>query len=274
MFRMNRFGAVASGAGWIAIAIAACGGESSSSAPDGEKTGGAAGLSGSGGRSASGGVVAAGGSGPGGGATGGGGASCAELDDDAELSLSIVIANRTGRRLHVGYEETTCSIEPPFSVEDEDGRELAHLGSCRSPCESVRTGGPTGCPPVCLFSPTLTLEPDERAQLDWNGLVSLRTTVPSECTSVEDARGASCDLARALRLGTYRFSARAGTELDCRGTCGDCTLREGGGCETNGAVIAGDLVTAELTLRLDSGYGVGGAVGSGPPLPVELIFDD
>ena len=129
----------------------------------------------------------------------------------------------------------------------------------------------------------------------WNGLFSVQGELPAKCVPYDtgDASTVSCDQAKRVEPGTFTFSARAGSSVDCSqtsaaGACSTCVASPNGGCSTSGALIAGPLHMAQAVVTLDESYGVypaptvspGSNAGNAAPAPggaaavrtVELIF--
>jgi hypothetical protein len=238
----------------------------------GEGGGGSAGITGEGGTA---GQSQTGGSGPAGGSSGeGGSASCERFDDDTGWSIGVEIANFTERTLHVGTDAMDCYPSPlPFAVA-QGGVELEAPGFCRTSCEGRGLIG--GCPPACFLSTAVTLAPGEGVSLRWEGLYRVATELPSECVAPEVQSGAPvpCERAQQIEQGLFAFSARAGTELDCSGSSGECPVCEptsSGGCTTEGALIGGTILTAEVSAELDASYGVFGPDDNPPSLPVGAL---
>lgn len=268
------------------LSLFACGGQSNSDAHGGGSGGNSASAGrNSGGRSDSGGSAAgnAGGS-LGGHATSGGastgGATCAasSFADDQGWSVSVVIRNESKQTLHLGQATLTCGVGPFFKVEDAAGTPLPDLGDCRQPCESVVKGGGVGCPAICRFPEAITLAPGEGTSTLWSGLFRTTVSVPVQCLPTgHNSEPLHCDRAQQIEPGRFRFIARAGTDLDCSstiGTCGACEMSSVGGCRTSAALVAGKSLSAETTVELGGGYGVGPDVGNGMPYPVEIFFKD
>jgi hypothetical protein len=249
----------------------ACGGKSS--ANDGHERGGAGGNGGAAG-SASAGKPSAG--------NGDGGAAevpeCAALVDDAPHHVVVDIINDSTETLFVGADMVTCALAPWFDVRDAEDRPLAPPGSCRTTCESAMSANPVGgCPAICLFPQAIELEPGESLMTEWSGQHLELVGLPKACQSAEYPT-AQCDRAVAIEPGTFTFSAKAGTELDCSPTgtpCEACTWRsDAGGCVTQGALISGSLRTAEARVELDASYGVGPGNGDGALRLVEIRFEE
>ncbi len=244
------------------MALVACGGKSAGVAPDG---GGGTGAGGTG----------AGGTSKGGGATQGGAAACAKYDDEAPAFVSVELINKTNVPIYLGQSKVTCEMSPLFQVADARGGELPSISRCRSSCADLRTQGAGGCTAICLFPLAVALQPGEQRFTTWDGLYSVPAALPSKCLAFEnDGQTASCDQARRIQPGTFTFSARAGTGLDCsqtqgpEGICQACTQDGDGGCSTPGSLIGGDILTATATVTLDASYGVyGTANGSSNPSP-------
>lgn len=253
-------------------------------APKSSAPGGSGGSAGAPGASAGSQSTSAG-AGANGGASGGGSgsASCERFDDDTSWSVSVNVRNATDRTIHVGTDEVTCGLPPLFTVEDEQGTLLQDPGNCRSRCEDRGLIG--GCPPVCLWPSSLTLEPGEGVTLSWHGLYRVDTELPLECVAEEvgSTVPVPCDQARHIEPGQFTFRARAGTELDCsetiRDECPACTANPdaGGGCTRLAGLISGELLEATVTVDLDASYGVGATEPTsetGELNPVELVFSD
>jgi hypothetical protein len=117
-------------------------------------------------------------------------------------------------------------------------------------------------------------------------------TLPQQC--IADFDYAQCSQAKQIQPGTFTFSARAGSSLDCSatsGTCNTCMPTGEGGCTTLDGLISGEMHNATATVFLDSSYGVFGGPypapapafpgESGDPpagpidqLRIELVFTD
>ncbi|HYP90873.1 MAG TPA: hypothetical protein VEQ59_22050 [Polyangiaceae bacterium] len=279
-------------------ALAACGGKSfemneadpeggsssqAGSSTDGGKEshgGSASGGSASGG-SASGGT-ASGGSGHAGNAgagstagstTGGSGGTssvCDGYDDEAGASIGVDIVNDTSTVIYLGQEQMTCSQTPLFDVSSPRGLPLTPLGSCRASCDVVAKQGPIGCPAACLLPSAITLQPGEAWHTTWDALFAVSVDLPPEC--VAPGGTSQCQQAQRIEPGTFTFTARAGSSLDCdvttaSGSCGACTPAGNGGCTTQGAMIGGSLRSAMTTVQLDSRYGLYGSAQPSPPNP-------
>jgi len=200
--------------------------------------------------------------------------------DDAGWSVSVILVNLTSQELHLGQEMVTCGVSPLFQVQDSAGSALTELGDCRQACENVLKGSGIGCPALCRFPEATTLAPGESTSLAWSGLFRTEDSVPALCLpNGLSNEPVACDRARRIEPGTFRFTATAGTSLDCSltiGSCGACEVNSLGGCRTPAALIAGTTLSAETTVALDASYGVGQpSVGNdGQTVPVEIIFKD
>ena len=263
--------------------LAACGGKSSAH-PGDDGTG----ATGSGGT---------GGAGQAGHAGTGGAAVCSSLDDDYAASVNVSIANQTTTTLYLGQEMVTCGVAPLFQVADADGSALPSLGDCRSSCVSLRKQGAGGCPGICAFPNTVQLQPGEIWSTSWDGLFSVQGQLPATCVPYDTGAEAkvSCDQAKRIEPGTFTFSARAGSAVDCSqtspdGACAPCTAGPNGGCSRSGSLIAGPLHATQVTVALDETYGIYPAPSPAPlpnggadaPAPggnvalrtVELVFSE
>jgi hypothetical protein len=129
----------------------------------------------------------------------------------------------------------------------------------------------------------------------WDGLFRVQGELPAKCVPYETGGDSkvSCDQAKRIEPGTFTFSARAGSGVDCsqtnaNGACSACVPLPNGGCSASGALIAGPIHTAQAVVTLDESYGVypapdaspGSNAGNAAPAPggiaavstVELIF--
>jgi hypothetical protein len=225
--------------------LAACGGRANRTGDDGT------GATGSGG-SGSGGTGHTGGTGTSGTHTGGTG---------------------TTTTLYLGQDTVTCGIAPLFQVAEADGTPLPDLGDCRAACVTLRQQGAGGCVGLCAFPNTVQLQPGEVLYTSWDGLFAVQGQLPSKCVPYDTGGDTkvSCDQAKRIEPGTFTFSARAGSALDCSqtnpdGACVPCTPSPNGGCTRSSSLIAGPLHAAEATVALDASYGVYPAP-SPPPSP-------
>jgi hypothetical protein len=241
--------------------LAACGGHSTS-------RGDHSGSSGSGGSGA-------GGTGSGSGGKGTAGGKCAAFEDEAGWEMVVRFTNRTSRVIHLGQQQVNCSFDPLFRVMDDTGPELVTSVDCPTTCSALRTSGPMGaCHGICAYPLAISLAPQESFDLSWDGRHWFSTMMPLACLA--DPAQSACVQARHVLPSLHTFWAEAGTTLDCAntiGTCGECLPRQEGGCTTQAAVIGGQILTAKVQLKLDSGYGVG-TIGGAVPLPIELVFND
>jgi hypothetical protein len=284
------------------FALAACGGKSFEGGegpdpnPGGSNQGGSSNVAGtsSGGSSSTAGTTSKGGTGSAGTGQGGSaGASCESFNDQPGYFVSVAIINKTAAPIHLGPDMVTCGTSPLFGVKDASGVPLPSLGDCRSSCQQVRTNGPVGCPAGCAFPSVVTLQPGGVMYTSYDGLYEFQTTLPDAC--VNPMFGDSqCSQARQIQPGTFTFSSRAGSTIDCSqtgtGMCSACTPRGDGGCTTPG-LISGKVHNATTTVVLDASYGVfGGYPAPAPAFPgdpdgdssdgaialltVELVFTD
>lgn len=269
----------------LALGGVACGGSSTSDG-DGDTPGSGGQSSGSGGESSG-----SGGSGSGGGTggssaaggssgsmgSGGSGADCSQYEDAPTWSLMVQITNQTGAPLHLGQRELSCGAPRLFDV-FEQGVLLADFPMCRQPCEAVMRDGPLGCPAFCAYPSTITLKPGEATQVEWSGQYAVDVALPDQCLPQGGNSGISaCDRAARIEPGIFTFAATAGTSLDCSqtsGTCEACAPNGRGGCMTQGALVGGEEISAEVTVELDASYGVGDVVGGGAIRNVEIVFEE
>ncbi len=282
-------------------ALAACGGKSfdagepdpnpGGSNPGGSSQGGSGNIAGT----QAGGTSNKGGTGSG--ATGHGGSAgstCESFDDEPGYFVSVVIINKTSAAIYLGQDTVNCGISPLFEVQNGSGEQLPAPGGCRSTCRAARTNGPAGCPAICAFPSSIALQPGEVMYTSYSGLYEVQTTLPQQC--VDPSFGvASCSQAKQIQPGTFTFSARAGSSIDCSqtsGMCSSCIASGDGGCTTPGSLINGTMHSATATVLLDSSYGVfGGYPAPAPAFPgdpsggssssgaialrnVELVFTD
>ena len=238
--------------------------------------------------------MSAGGSGAGetshaGGGAAGGASECTKYDDEAPNAISVTILNKTDTPIYLGQELMTCGSAPLFQVADARGGALPSVGDCRASCVGVRTQAQGGCTDICLYPTSITLLPGELRLGSWTGLYSVPGELPAECLSFQsDGATVSCDQAKRIQPGTYTFSARAGTALDCgpsnaTGSCAPCVPDDLGGCSAPGSLISGKILTTQATVELNQVYGV---YPSGPNIPnpgdsdapvnlaVQLIFNN
>jgi hypothetical protein len=262
--------------------LAACGGKLNTNPGDGD------------------GGTSAGGSGSGGGSghagTGTGGTSvCASFDDDYSAYINVSILNQTNAPIYLGQDTVTCGVNPLFAVADANGAPLPNLGDCRFSCNNARTQGAVGCNDLCAFPPAVALQPNEALFTTWDGLFRVDQQMPGKCAVAQLNPGpvVACDQAQRIEPGSFTFSARAGSALDCsqttgQGTCSTCTPGGNGGCATPGSLVSGAMHSTQTTVLLDESFGIYSKPTPGPsagsadaPAPgngaqalrtVELIF--
>jgi hypothetical protein len=259
---------------FLVSALAACGGKSFEDDPDPNRGGSEQGGSSTGGSgpaagTAHGGAISKGGTASAGSGQGGSaGSVCETFDDDPGSFINVAIYNNTATPIYLGQTMVTCGVSPLFQVHDAGGAALPSLGNCRSPCQSLRNMGPAGCPAICAFPSSVSLQPGGVLYTSWDGLFQVQTQLPEQCVAPGYGEG-SCDQAQQIEPGTFTFSALAGLSVDCAqttgGTCSPCTPDGNGGCTTPGSVIGGKLLTAVTSVLLDGAYGI---YGSAPPAPV------
>lgn len=232
-----------------------------------------------------------GGGGISGGNTGGVGGSsvCANYDDEAPAALRVMILNKTDAPIYLGQDMMTCSQAPLFEVADARGGKLPSWGGgCNASCSDLRMHGVIGCPAICFFPTSIMLQPGEQRFAPWSGLYAVPAVLPAECVPFESGdTSISCQMAKRIVPGTYEFSARAGTSLDCSQTtansaCSACMSDGQGGCITAGSLITGKILTAKATVDLNQSYGVygssadapapGGNSGATANQAIELVF--
>jgi hypothetical protein len=249
---LTRFSAVL-----LLSTLAACGGKSNTNPGEGD---GGTGAGGSG----------SGGSGHAG--TGSGGTSvCASFDDDYAAYINVSILNQTNAPIYLGQDMVTCGITPLFAVADASGAPLPSLGDCRAPCDVVRKQGELGCLDNCAFPTAVALQPNEALFTTWDGLFRVAQQLPAKCVTAAVNPGpvVSCDQAQRIEPGSFTFSARAGSALDCsqttgQGTCSSCTPGGNGGCATPGSLVSGAMHTTQTTVVLDESFGVFAKPTAGP----------
>jgi hypothetical protein len=241
--------------------LVACGGKSNADPDDGVggTNNGTAGK-GTGGKASTGGGTMGGSGGS------AGKAECEALADDQPHYVPVQIVNDSSETLYVGADMVTCGEPPLFEVTDAEQRPLSPPGPCRASCEHAIKSGPTSCPAVCFTPGAVALKPGEGLSTEWRGQYLDLVKLPDQCQHA-DYPTPQCDRAISVQPGTFVFSAKAGTELDCSQTtgteCGECEVSGKGGCITPSALIAGSVRTAEAKVELDGSYGVGSDNGDG-----------
>jgi len=278
--------------------LAACGGKSHTSPDDsgsgGTNTGGTG--NGTSGNGTSG--TAVGGNGHAGGAGAGGADACTVFDDDAPASVMVAISNLTSAPIYLGQDMVTCGVTPLFQVADADGAALPGLGDCRSPCTSLRQQGVGGCTGICLLPSAVALQPSETLYTTWDGFFRVSGQLPAKCVPFDSGNETTvaCDQAKRIDPGSFLFSARAGSALDCSqttgaGSCTACTPSPNGGCTTSGSLVTGPMHSTQTFVLLNESYGVYPTASANPgpnagnaelPAPggniaqlaVELIFTE
>jgi hypothetical protein len=284
----------------VLSALAACGGKSfEAGEPDPTPGGTSPGGSGQGGSGSTAGTQAGGSTGKGGtgsagtGQGGSAGSTCEGFDDEPGYFVGVVIMNKTSAPIHLGQDMVDCTVGPVFAVQNGSGAPLPSPGNCRSTCEALRTNGPVGCPAICAFPSSTVLQPGEVLYTSYSGLYDVQINLPQHCVD-PDYGVAQCSQTKQIQPGTFTFSARAGSSIDCSettGVCNACMASGGGGCTTPGSLISGKMRSATATVFLDSSYGVfGGYPAPAPAFPgdpdgdssgaaialrnVELVFTD
>ncbi len=265
--------------GLLFTLVAACGGKAldldappEGSGGDNQAGSGAAGKAhGGSGQGGSGtGGFGAGGSMGGVGSGGSGGAACSAFDDASPGFIPVEIVNATSSTLHLGQDTLSCSVEPLFSVGSDAGP-LGIEGSCRTSCSALRAGGPVGCPAICAFPSTVKLLPGETYRTSWDARYFVAIELPAACDA---GYGRQCSQARVIQPGSFTFTAKAGSSIDCPmahdARCAPCQPTENGGCTTPGSFIGGTLATAHTNVVLDGSYGI---YGKQLPMPRPDIPD-
>ncbi|MBN2193613.1 MAG: hypothetical protein JW751_12420 [Polyangiaceae bacterium] len=250
------------------------GAENGGAATGGAATGGAATGGAENGGAENGGAATGGTGSSTGGAAGG---ECSAYEDAAGWSIEVVIRNESSQTIYLGQPEVTCTIAPLFEVTDASGALVPPVPDCGNPCGEMMRGGAGGCPLLCLFPQTVTLEPHESTRVVWDGLYGVDVELPEQCTPAGETAPFACDRAEEIHPGTFTFKVEAGMSLECADEfveCDTCTPSESGGCITNAALIAGAKLSADTTVMLDPSYGVGGGRGGGAVAPVEIFFRD
>jgi hypothetical protein len=264
--------------------LAACGGKSNTDTGDGGDGGTGAGGSGN-----NGGTAHHGGSGTGGASV------CTSFDDDFPASVNVSILNQTDKPIYLGQDQVTCGVAPLFAVANANGDPLPNLGDCRFSCKDARTHGEVGCPDICAFPTTVALQPYEALYTTWDGLFRVDQHMPGKCVTAQASQEpvVACDQAQRIEPGSFTFSARAGSALDCsqttgQGSCSACTPGVNGGCATPGSLVSGAMHSTETSVVLDESFGIypkatagsNTSAGDAAPAPggaqairtVELIF--
>lgn len=249
----------------LVSALAACGGKSFDVGPDQNAGGSSSGQGGSSAGSGRGGTsstsgTSAGGTGEGGSA----GAACAGFEDATGSYLPVAIVNKTTAAIYLGQDMVTCRVSPVFRVDDAVGATLQPPDSCSASCQSLMDRGVIGCPPICAFPSAVALQPGETLYTSWHGLFQAPRELPKQCIP-PDYGGATCQQTLQVQPGTFVFSAVAGRSTDCKattgGACASCTPAPDGrgGCSISGALIAGQMLSADAKVELDESYGVYGS---------------
>jgi hypothetical protein len=188
---------------------------------------------------------------------------CKSFDDDSPGAVNVAISNLTQAPIYLGQDMVTCGVSPLFRVADASGALLPDLGNCRSACDTLRKQGAGGCPAICAFPTSVALQPNEVLYTTWNGLFRVQGQLPTQCVPFDTGAEmqVSCDQAKRIDPGTFTFSARAGSALDCAqttgtDTCSACTPSPNGGCATPGSLVTGPMHAAQTTVLLNESYGV------------------
>lgn len=279
----------------LGVSLIACGGKSVDENRDGDDPGRGGGGQGGTAAAGSGGVQPHGGSTGEAGRVGEGGSAgapeCTAYDDEASAYIPVWIINETARMLYLGPRMASCSSAPEFEVADGSGVRLPPVTGCPGSCTVLRTSGAGGCPTICLQPSAVELKPGEVIHTTWQGLYSVRASLPAHCAPDGAGPGElQCEQAKRAAAGEFTFTAVAGSALDCSagatGTCEPCVERDEGGCRRRGALVGGAEHVAKTTAFLSVQYGLspistktlpppGGSGNSGAapaPAQVELIF--
>lgn len=242
----------------LLVALPACGGKSNGTANGNDA--GKAGQS-TGGSSNTGGT-SHGGTSNGGSSGGGATAVCERYDDDSPISVNVEMINKTAKTIYLGQRMVTCDQSPLFSVEDISGKPLPSPGFCRQSCLNLRREGAGGCPAICLFPAVVELAPGTTHHTTWDSLYLVNGSLPNSCLPYDAGdSSASCDQAKRIEPGSFVFKASAGHGIDCSQTspgsgCNACSIDgSNGGCTTQGALVTGDIISAQAEVLLDEQYG-------------------
>lgn len=237
---------------------------------------------GSGGSSAgeSHGGTSSGGKSNGGTSSGGAATQCdpADYQDAMGGSVPVLIINETSKPIYLGQETLGCAAGPSFQVADAAGQALATPGFCQPTCHMMLTHTVIGCPAIaCAIGGVTVLQPGESASSQWSALYTQSVKLPPACQAVAGA--AECTRIADVEPGTYYFSAKAGSNMQCgtgadAASCSACMPTGTGGCMVYGAVITPPLLQAKVEVKLDGSYGIGGPGGGGMVRAVEIVFKD
>lgn len=191
-----------------------------------------------------------------GGAGGGDTLSCEEYADPTDASpVSIVVTN--ARQVPIQLGGPSCTAELVTITSENEATPGTWGGShCLNSCGSA-SGGVTGCPTICLFPPTVVLDPGESTEIMWAGLVGEQVSFDAQCCLADDPSecSAQCTLLRPAALGSYRATLyytdlSPETATACEEDISNCPLGFGGVQPTEVELpfsIGGGPVSLEIT---------------------------
>jgi len=237
------------------FSLLACGGRETSSA------GMAAGGNDSGGRNA----VSEGGG------AAGGSEDCSGYSDQPGRTVDVRITNNAESALYFG-PMTAGSYAPLFEVTDASGKVLTNFSFSPAQCATAMTGDKNVA--AIPAAETQRLLPGETADGGWRGTVAVTRTLPVACQPPGASAPLPCQQEVVAQSGVYTFSTQAGTEVNCPG--GECSCLAGiSPCFFVGAVVSGQVVTAQATLSFDASDALGDTAGGAAPttLAVDIDFE-
>ena len=259
----------------VVVALSGCGGRAHTEGQLGNEAGSSnVGGAGSAGGPGAGGI-GAGGFGASGAGAGGQLVECSSFVDAKPLSVPVLIRNDLDFPIYLGARTETCGATPLFSVQDASGAAVREPDPCRTPCETLLAGSPTGgCTASCPVQRALTLQPGEAVTTSWAGVFEVEDDVPRECVPKRTDGldfGTRCNHAQSIASGAYTFNAQAGKAISCsRSTltpngCRGCTSDADGLCWEPNAVVGGKVLKARAAVELDA---------DGQNATVMLVFAD
>jgi len=181
---------------------------------------------------------------------------CESFEDETSSEITIRISNETAEPIFLGPTESgLCSSGdlPAFEIVDPSSRpRKTELSLCEWTCEDEQDGI-GGCPPACLTTHVLRIDPGGSFDSVWSGVFFDRVEMPAACHFEPDqSANRECLKATAAPAGLYRVRAQGWSDVECDDGA-DCECPDDAGAGScllaSGRKVMGTsrLVTVEHT---------------------------
>lgn len=149
--------------------------------------------------------------------TTGGGPSCTSFPDDAPLgTVTFTLKNNRAAPIYITgpYCSRRYSIAASPGAAFQDGERPTSEGTCQNPIP----------PPLdCLGDTATPIEPGGTFQLEWNGLVYAKPTLPAGCPAPADPQSLECYQGNAPKSGTLEVRVDLSPTAQCAVGMQNCT---------------------------------------------------